>query len=353
MSTASLRGAATADLSEAMDAVRRHVWPAARVAAGAGGLDVRQVAVGPVAVAWVRCAAAHDAAGVTLTLDRRRHEDRALVLAPVAGSLECWRGREHVAARLTGGGVAGVAVQAGDPVTVVRVPAASAVMCVTLPEALLADALHTLTGRRRRVVLALAQPAGVAGWARLVDAAAAAVDAGVLDHPAAGWRAADTIAVGLLTSARHDQDDLVRAAAPGPVSDRMRRALAWIHVHHGDPTIGPADIAAGCGVAERTLFRSFARGVGMTPRAYLRWARLVAVRAELRAADPAATTVAAVLARHGCVDLSWTAAQYQAVYGERPVDTLRGPAVGGGSGVPDGRRAASSARRQAGLPCQA
>lgn len=105
-------------------------------------------------------------------------------------------------------------------------------------------------------------------------------------------------------------------AAPGYV----RTAVHYIDGHARDlPTV--SEIAAVAGVSARALSGSFAKYLGMSPRAYLNEVRLRGVRREL--AD-GATTVASVAYAWGYVNLGSFAAAYRRRFGEYPSQTLRG-----------------------------
>jgi AraC-like DNA-binding protein len=102
----------------------------------------------------------------------------------------------------------------------------------------------------------------------------------------------------------------------------LRRAIAFIEAN-ADRDINAADIAGAAYVTARAVQLAFRRHLGMTPMAYLRRVRLDCARAELRAADPADTTVTQVGARWGYGRASTFAAHYRAAYGESPSQTLR------------------------------
>lgn len=77
------------------------------------------------------------------------------------------------------------------------------------------------------------------------------------------------------------------------------------------------------GVSER-LFRECCRAnLGMGAAAYRRLVAMQQVHRALRLGDPAATSVAAIAARHGIRDAGRFAGNYRALYGELPSATLR------------------------------
>ena len=107
-------------------------------------------------------------------------------------------------------------------------------------------------------------------------------------------------------------------ALPAPV----RRAKAYIDAHATGP-IALSDIAEAARLSPRGLQYAFRTATGRTPMQYVRRVRLDAARAELRAADPSAETVAAIAARWGFSNLGRFAAMYRAEFGETPSTTLR------------------------------
>lgn len=84
-------------------------------------------------------------------------------------------------------------------------------------------------------------------------------------------------------------------------------------------------LASHCHVGARVLQKGFQQHLGVSPMAYLRGVRLRRAREDLRAADPASTTVTAIAHRWGFTHLSRFAAAYRDTYGELPARTLRSP----------------------------
>ncbi|AUI59737.1 helix-turn-helix transcriptional regulator [Amycolatopsis sp. BJA-103] len=107
------------------------------------------------------------------------------------------------------------------------------------------------------------------------------------------------------------------------VPDTVRRGIAFLE-SNPDLDLGVADIARACRVSVRALQLAFRRHLDTTPMAYLRRVRLDRVRAELRDAEPCGgATVTCVAAKWGFLDGSRFSAQYRAIYGESPGQTLR------------------------------
>ncbi|MEV0976202.1 helix-turn-helix transcriptional regulator [Streptomyces sp. NPDC049915] len=106
-------------------------------------------------------------------------------------------------------------------------------------------------------------------------------------------------------------------------STTLRRAVAHIEDHAHRP-LTVADIAAAAHVTVRALQYAFRRHLDTTPLGYLRRVRLAHVHQELRAADPAETTVGDIAARWGFAHPGRFAALYREAYGTSPSSTLHG-----------------------------
>ncbi|MBT2213147.1 helix-turn-helix domain-containing protein [Actinomadura sp. NEAU-AAG7] len=105
-----------------------------------------------------------------------------------------------------------------------------------------------------------------------------------------------------------------------PVS--VRRAISFMEDNTANP-ISTADVAAAARVSVRSLQYAFRAHLGTTPMGHLRRVRLAAAHADLRAADPATTTVTGVATRWGFLHAGRFAAAYKAAYGHPPSGTLR------------------------------
>lgn len=108
-----------------------------------------------------------------------------------------------------------------------------------------------------------------------------------------------------------------------PRMSAVRAAIEYLH-HHADRPITPADAARAAGISTRVLQLAVRRHEDTTPSALLRGIRLDRVRAELRDATPATTTVRAVAEQWGFGHLGRFAASYAERFGELPSVTLRG-----------------------------
>jgi AraC-like DNA-binding protein len=116
--------------------------------------------------------------------------------------------------------------------------------------------------------------------------------------------------------ARAGYADPARPAAVRAATDLMEASP-----HQPWTTTG---LASQCHVGARALQKGFQQHLGVSPMAYLRGVRLRRAREDLRAADPASTTVTAIAHRWGFTHLSRFAAAYHDAYGELPARTLRG-----------------------------
>jgi AraC family transcriptional regulator, ethanolamine operon transcriptional activator len=77
------------------------------------------------------------------------------------------------------------------------------------------------------------------------------------------------------------------------------------------------------GINQRTLLRAFRAIHGTTPHRYLHVLRLTAVRQALLSKQSSAQTITQVAMGHGFRELGRFAADYRAMFGESPSDTLR------------------------------
>jgi AraC-like DNA-binding protein len=149
---------------------------------------------------------------------------------------------------------------------------------------------------------------------------------GLAKHPSVGLHIQALLLDGLLLGHTHNYSALVsRPAAPGRPT-AIARAVELLESRPGDAwTV--SGLAAEVHLSSRALHEGFVRDVGVSPMTYLRHTRMHRAYAELRAADPALTTVRAVATRLGILHLSRFAATYKATFGERPSETLSRPAT--------------------------
>jgi len=87
--------------------------------------------------------------------------------------------------------------------------------------------------------------------------------------------------------------------------------------------VGVLDLVAHTHVSRRTLEHAFQDGMGVSPGAYLKAARLKALNRNLLVVDSGETSVDSVCTQHGFSHLGQLAADYRAMFGELPSVTLR------------------------------
>jgi AraC-like DNA-binding protein len=129
----------------------------------------------------------------------------------------------------------------------------------------------------------------------------------------------------LLFGCRHN--GLERLLSPPPMASRakIRRAVELIEdAPHGDTSLEA--VAEEAGLSLRALQEGFRRDIGLSPRAYLKRARLQRTRAALLGADPSGeTTVTDLALAHGFTHLGRFAVEYREAFGETPSASLHKP----------------------------
>lgn len=161
------------------------------------------------------------------------------------------------------------------------------------------------------------------GWADLLFSVnrQLAAPGGLLSQPLVAAPLAESMLNGFVLAASRS------TALAGPVAGaRPASVRAAIDVIEAEPhlPLTLAQLATRCGVTPRTLQKGFQLHLGMSPMEYLRDVRLRRAHEELRAADPAAASVADVARRWGFAHLGRFAAAHEAKYGQKPLSTLRG-----------------------------
>jgi len=146
---------------------------------------------------------------------------------------------------------------------------------------------------------------------------------GLAFHPVASAPLEESLLLALLYAAGHQYQDALHRPERLSSRQRVARAIDAIHAdpRHPHTAAGLAQIA---GVSLRCLRQEFHRQVGESPMAYLRAVRMSRAHLDLRAADPATTSVAEVARRWGYVRPGRFAADYRARYHVLPAETLRG-----------------------------
>jgi AraC-like DNA-binding protein len=99
------------------------------------------------------------------------------------------------------------------------------------------------------------------------------------------------------------------SAPPTALPQHVRRALSYLRANLAEK-VTLADLAAACGISQRTLLTPFERFLGISPVAHLHRMRLIMARAELQQSD-------------GSVPISEIASRCGLAFGELPSATRR------------------------------
>ncbi|MBS0420204.1 MAG: AraC family transcriptional regulator [Proteobacteria bacterium] len=129
------------------------------------------------------------------------------------------------------------------------------------------------------------------------------------------------VAMGLLTTQRHNYTEALEAQVTNPGPRYLLRAEAFIRANLSNE-VGIAEIATAAGVPERTLFAAYRKHKGLSPIAHYRALRLQAARDNLVRPEPA-DTVASIACRWGFYHLGHFSRDYYRRFGERPSETLK------------------------------
>jgi AraC-like DNA-binding protein len=131
-----------------------------------------------------------------------------------------------------------------------------------------------------------------------------------------------TVLSGLLLALPHRyQDELTGPVSAGPPR-ALRRVVDAIQYEPERP-FTVTELARVANMSVRSLQEGFRRHLGQAPMSYLQQVRLGRAHEDLRRADPARVTVAAVAHRWGFAHLGRFASAYRGRFGETPSETLR------------------------------
>jgi AraC-like DNA-binding protein len=130
-----------------------------------------------------------------------------------------------------------------------------------------------------------------------------------------------TIAIGLLSTQRHNYSERVCERGQQVRPRHVRRAEAFIRANLSND-IDVEMIAAAAGVPARTLFAAYRRAIGMAPIAHFRELRLQAAHADLQRAT-AGESVAVIACRWGFYHLGHFSRDYRERFGQLPSQTLK------------------------------
>ncbi len=158
------------------------------------------------------------------------------------------------------------------------------------------------------------------------------------------WQYASLLAMELASSAHGDDRSVIEnlqtlfilkllESQPSNYSDQLRpqpckiapyhvRRVEQFIIDHADQPLILEQLVEASGVSARTLFDGFRRFRGTSPMAFLKSVRLERAREELLAPRPG-ETVTTIACRWGFYQFGRFAAQYKAMYGELPSETLR------------------------------
>lgn len=161
------------------------------------------------------------------------------------------------------------------------------------------------------------------GYRRLLDFIAAEAEAEdtFFNSAPGGRHLEDTLMTMLLMRFPNSYSKVLSSPRDGATPRHVRAAEDFIRRRAADP-ISIEDIAAAADVSVRTLFEGFQRFRHTTPMAYLRNARMEAIRADLLAAPPE-TSVTDVVIKWGISNPGRFAENYRRRYDELPSATLR------------------------------
>jgi AraC family ethanolamine operon transcriptional activator len=101
-----------------------------------------------------------------------------------------------------------------------------------------------------------------------------------------------------------------------------RRAEAWLREHQQEAVAVP-DLYLALRVSRRELEYAFRASFDTSPQAFLQTLRLNAIRRRLKRAGGRHETLAEVALAHGCTHFGRFAANYRALFGEKPGETRR------------------------------
>ncbi len=144
----------------------------------------------------------------------------------------------------------------------------------------------------------------------------------ILEH-APMRKALEQAIYGSLLAAIGNENEIARPTSTSQTRRQIvERAREYMRTHIDEP-ITVADLCAELNVSRRTLQYSFQDVLNLNPVSFLRAMRLNGVRRALRHVHSEHDSVADVAARWGFWHLSHFAADYKAMFGELPSETLR------------------------------
>jgi len=201
-------------------------------------------------------------------------------------------------------------------------------LAVKIEPRVLEDALEDILGRPVPGHLELAPAVDLdaapgAAWARLVRfLVAESRPGGLAENELVAAPMHEAVVHGLLLAVNHPYRDALDAPTPSFAPSALRHVVDAVQA---DPArdLTPSGMARLAGVSVRTMQEMFRRHLDTTPTEYVRHVRLERAHEELRAADPASTTISRVASRWGFAHTGRFAAAYRTRYGRPPSVTLR------------------------------
>jgi AraC-like DNA-binding protein len=143
----------------------------------------------------------------------------------------------------------------------------------------------------------------------------------LMQHSVVSDPLVESLIHGLLLAADHPDREALAAPVKPARPSAVRDAMDIIEAGPQLP-LTTARLAMQCHVSVRTLQEGFQRHLGMSPMAYVREVRLRRAHRDLRSADPAHNTVAAIAHRWGFTHLSRFAATHKMMFGTTPLQAL-------------------------------
>jgi AraC-like DNA-binding protein len=282
------------------------------------GLAQRVTCVGPITIGDITYAT-----DVALGFDETRASYHVHV--PIEGWLES----RHRGLQLTSTPALAAIFRPDGETTVTRWPGGSRHLAVKIDQVALDGALETLihspVGSAIPFNASLPLKSGAAqSWLRLLLMAHRQLDCpdSLMRHSLVWDPLVESLIHGLLLVADHPYRHALAAPAetgrPVAVRDAMDIIEAGPHL-----PLTTSTLAKQSHVSVRTLQEGFQRHLGMSPMAYVRMIRLRRAHRDLRSADPAHVTVAAVAHRWGFTHLGRFAAAHKTMFGETPLQVLR------------------------------
>jgi AraC-like DNA-binding protein len=266
---------------------------------------------------------------ITYETDVRIDFDEARASYHVCVPLKGWLESRHRGQQLTSTLAVASVYRPDAEITVTRWPGGSRHLGVKIDQLAVDRALEALLDTPLDSPIAFdaslpLQAGAVHDWVRLLLMVHRQLQcpAGLMQYSLVRDPLVESLIHGLLLVADHPYRHALAAPAetgrPVAVRDAMDIIEAGPHL-----PLTTSTLAKQSHVSVRTLQDGFQRHLGMSPMAYVRMIRLRRAHRDLRSADPAHSTVAAVAHRWGFTHLGRFAAAHKTMFGETPLQALR------------------------------